>query len=149
MAVASLPLLPNMLVSAPSSLSPVSWAMLLVCSSITLIAVWATVTAVSLLPRPTLLAMLRSTEIPLSLVTEAFYWGALPGPVSVLGSIIVSHIMMKIIQLESDVQVTLCVAAMSAHDAMIKIISSLRSRSNSPGVKSEDALNKLDVTITS
>ena len=64
---------------------------LLACSFITLIAVWATVTAVSLLPRPTLVSMVRSTEIPISLVTEALYWSELPGPVSVLGSIIVSH----------------------------------------------------------
>ena len=90
-ALASLPLDPIRFLSAPSSYSLVSWAMLLACSSITLIAVWATVTAVSLLPRPTLLSMVRSTEIPISLVTEALYWSELPGPVSVLGSIIVSH----------------------------------------------------------
>ena len=90
MALGSLPALPIRLLSAPSSLPLVSWAMLLACSSITLIAVWATVTAVSLLPRPTLVSMVRSTEIPISLFTEALYWSELPGPVSVLGSIIVS-----------------------------------------------------------
>ena len=97
MAVASLPLIPNRLLSAPSSLSLISWSMILTTSSVTLIAVWATVTAVSLLPQPTLLSMVRSTEIPLSLVTEALYWSAVPGPVSVLGSIIVSHIIIMII----------------------------------------------------
>ena len=94
-AVASLPLIPNRLLSAPSSLSLISWSMILTTSSVTLIAVWATVTAVSLLPQPTLLSMVRSTEIPLSLVTEALYWSAVPGPVSVLGSIIVSHIIIN------------------------------------------------------
>ena len=91
MALASLPALPIRLMSAPSSLPMVSWAMLLTCSFITLIAVWATVTAVSLLPRPTLVSMVRYTEILISQVTEALYWSELPGPVSVLGSMIVSH----------------------------------------------------------
>ena len=45
----------------------------------------------------------RSTEIPLSLVTEALYWSRLPGPVSVLGALLVAA----------------SVAAMAAHDTII------------------------------
>ena len=49
----------------------------------------------------------RSTEIPLSLVTEALYWSRLPGPVSVLGALLVAA----------------SVAAMAAHDTIISRVS--------------------------
>ena len=54
------PLLPNRLVSAPLSLSPVGGAMLLSTALVTLLAVWWTVTAVAILQHPTLISMLRS-----------------------------------------------------------------------------------------
>ena len=56
---------------------------------LTLTAVWLTVSAVSVLQRPTLVTMLRSTEICLSLVSESLYWGHAPHPVSALGSLLV------------------------------------------------------------
>ena len=83
------PLLPNRLVTAPLSLTPVGGAMLLSTALVTLLAVWWTVTAVAILQHPTLISMLRSAEICLSLGTEAIYWGVAPSGVSVLGTIIV------------------------------------------------------------
>ena len=54
------PLLPNRLVTAPLSLTPVGGAMLLSTALVTLLAVWWTVTAVAILQHPTLISMLRS-----------------------------------------------------------------------------------------
>ena len=53
------PLLPNRLVTAPLSLSPLAGALLAGSGLATLLAVWWTVTAVSLLQHPTLVTMLR------------------------------------------------------------------------------------------
>ena len=83
------PLLPNRLVSAPLSLSPVGGAMLLSTALVTLLAVWWTVTAVAILQHPTLISMLRSTEIIISLGTESVWWGQPPHYLSVIGSLLV------------------------------------------------------------
>ena len=91
LSVSSLPLLPNTLLTSPSSMSPVTVAMLLVSATITLLAVWMMVTAVSLTQHPTLVSMLRTTEIVLSLVTESIYWGHLPNYLSAMGSLMVRH----------------------------------------------------------
>ena len=56
---------------------------------------------------PTLISMLHSTEILISLVTEALWWNELPGTVSLLGSLLVAA----------------CVFTMAAHD---KIMAALR-----------------------
>ena len=89
LSVSSLPLLPNTLLSSPGSMSSVSVTMLLVSSVLTLLAVWSMVTAVSLTQHPTLVSMIRSTEICISLVTESLYWGHLPNYLSALGSLMV------------------------------------------------------------
>ena len=60
--------------------------------------------AVSLVPDPTLVSMLRSTEIILTMATEAVYVGSAPDPVAALGSLLV----------------TACVGMMAAHDIIIK-----------------------------
>ena len=56
---ATTPLAPNRLVTAPLSLSPLAGALLAGSGLATLLAVWWTVTAVSLLQHPTLVTMLR------------------------------------------------------------------------------------------
>ena len=89
LALLSLPLLPAPLLSAPSTLVSTPGLALLGSGLLTLTAVWLTVSAVSVLQRPTLVTMLRSTEICLSLVTESLYWGHAPHPVSALGSLLV------------------------------------------------------------
>ena len=102
--VVTIPLSPNRLVTAPLSLSSLSWALLLVTGSLSLLAFWWLVVAVSLLADPTLVQMLRSTEICLTLATEAVYVGSAPDPASALGSLLV----------------TACVGLMAAHDTIIK-----------------------------
>ena len=56
---ATTPLAPNRLVTAPVSLSPLAGALLAGSGLATLLAVWWTVTAVTLLQHPTLVTMLR------------------------------------------------------------------------------------------
>ena len=68
----SAPLSPNRLVTAPLSLPSLSWAMLILVASLSMLAFWWLVLAVSLLQAPTLVQMLRSTEICLTLVTQAW-----------------------------------------------------------------------------
>ena len=99
----TIPLSPNRLVTAPLSLAPLSWAMLLLTASLALLAFWWLVLAVSLLQHPTLVQMLRSTEICLTLVTEAVYTASAPDTISALGSLLVMA----------------CVGLMAAHDNII------------------------------
>ena len=107
----TIPLSPNRLVTAPLSLSPLSWAMLFLTGSLTLLAFWWLVLSVSLLRAPTLVQMLRSTEICLTLVTEAVVTASAPAPSSALGSLLVMA----------------CVGLMAAHDNIIKTLKRLRS----------------------
>ena len=107
--VVTIPLSPNRLVTAPLSLSSFSWALLLVTGSLSLLAFWWLVVAVSLLADPTLVQMLRSTEIILTMATEAVYVGSLPDPAAALGSLLV----------------TACVGLMAAHDTIIKRLQTL------------------------
>jgi len=86
---ALLPVVPNRLVISPSSLTLVTGSMMLLAASVTLMAFWLMVTAVSITQNPTLVTMLRSTEICLSLITEAIYWNQFPDPLSAVGSFIV------------------------------------------------------------
>jgi drug/metabolite transporter (DMT)-like permease len=82
--------LTNRLLSAPLSL-PIEAAVLLPLSAaITMIAYWTITLAVSITRHPTLISMLRSTEILISLVTESLWWNQLPGTVSLLGSLLVA-----------------------------------------------------------
>ena len=80
----------NRLLTSPSSVSIVSGCILLLSSILTLMAFWFMVTAVSILQNPTLVTMIRTTEICISLVTEAIYWSKFPDPLSAVGSFIVS-----------------------------------------------------------
>ena len=81
--------IPNPLLSSPSTVSLFSLAMLLVSGTITLLAAWSKVLAVSLTQLPTLVTMMRSTEICISMVTESVYWGHLPNTLSSIGSLLV------------------------------------------------------------
>jgi len=103
LSIISLPLLPNPLLTSPQSMSLVTVSMLFVSAFIIILAIWWLVTAVSLIQHPTLVTMLRTTEIIMSLVTESLYWGHLPSLLSASGSILVM----------------LSVAGMAAHDKMI------------------------------
>ena len=87
---ALLPVVPNRLIISPSSLTLVTGSMLLLSASVTLMAFWLMVTAVSITQNPTLVTMLRSTEICLSFITEVIYWKQLPDTFSAVGSFIVS-----------------------------------------------------------
>ena len=82
--------LPNRLITEPQSL-PLSSALALpVAALMTLLAFWFITLAVTITNNPTLISMLRSTEIILSLVTESVWWGRPPHYLSVLGSLVVS-----------------------------------------------------------
>ena len=88
--IACVPLISNVLLTSPGSMSLMTVSMLLVSSLITLLAVWTMVTAVSLTQNPTLVTMLQSLEIILAMMTESIYWGHPPDPLSAAGSIMVA-----------------------------------------------------------
>ena len=95
--------LPNRVVTNPLSL-PLRAAILLpVSAAMTMIAYWTITLAVSVTRHPTLINMLRSTEIIISLVTESLWWHQLPGTLSLLGSLLVA----------------VCVVCMAAHDKIV------------------------------
>ena len=90
LSLASTVFLPNRLLTGPQSL-PLSSALALPLAAVmTLLAFWFLTLAVSITRRPTLVSMLRSTEIILSLVTESVWWGRPPHYLSVLGSLLVT-----------------------------------------------------------
>ena len=81
--------LPNRLITEPLSM-PLSSALALpVAAVMTLLAFWFITLAVSITQLPTLISMLRSTEIIISLGTEAVWWGQPPDYLSVIGSLLV------------------------------------------------------------
>ena len=90
LSLVTLPLISNRVISSPWSLTPVSWSLLLVSSLITLAAVWMIYTAVSLTQNPTLISMVRSTEIIMSLITETIINNTLPNYLSVIGALLVN-----------------------------------------------------------
>ena len=57
---------------------------------------------------------IRSTEVVMSLVTEAIYWSQAPDPVTALGCLLV----------------TACVAAMAAHDNIVKKFKNMLQKEN-------------------
>jgi len=87
--VMSLPVLSNRVLTSPLSMSTLTISMLLSSSLITVSAVWFMLTAVAITQNPTLVTMWMSTEICISLVTEAIYWHQLPNFISVVGSVLV------------------------------------------------------------
>ena len=89
-ALGSTVFLPNRLITDPQSL-PLSSALALpVAAVMVLMAFWFITLAVSITYQPTLVSMLRSTEIILSLGTEFVWWGHLPHYLSVIGSLLVT-----------------------------------------------------------
>jgi len=99
----SAPFLPNKLLTSPQSLSLKAAILLPVSACITIVAYWTITLAISITHHPTLISMLRSTEILISLVTEALWWKELPGTISLLGSLLVAA----------------CVLTMAAHDKIV------------------------------
>ena len=89
LSASTLPVLPNTLLTSPLTMSLVTLAMLLVSGVLTLVAMWMMVSAVGLTQHPTLVSMVRSTEIVMSLVTESIYWSHLPNTLSAMGSLLV------------------------------------------------------------
>ena len=98
--------LPNRLLTSPLSLPVEAAVMLPVIAVLTILAYWTITKALSITRNPTLIAMLRSTEILISLVTEALYWHQKPGVLPVFGSVLVS----------------ICVLAMAGHDKINAVV---------------------------
>ena len=90
LSLASTVFLPNRLLTGPQSLSLSSALALPVAAMMTLLAFGFVTLAVSITRHPTLVSMLRSTEIILSLVTESVWWGHPPHYLSVIGSLLVT-----------------------------------------------------------
>ena len=102
-------LIDNRLIFYPQTL-PLKAALLLPFSAlVTMVAFWTITLAVSLTRHPTLISMLRSTEILISLVTESIWWNHLPGLLSLFGSLLVA----------------ICVFSMAAHDKLNSGLSNL------------------------
>ena len=81
--------LPNRLMTDPLAM-PLSSALALpVAAVMTLLAFWFITLAVTITQLPTLISMMRSTEIIISLGTEAVWWGQPPHYLSVIGSLLV------------------------------------------------------------
>jgi len=106
LSLVSSPILSNRLITSPLSLSSTAAGMLPVISVLTILAYWSITIALSITRNPTLISMLRSTEILISLVTEAIYWQQKPGVLSISGSILVS----------------MCVLAMAGHDKIMVLV---------------------------
>merc|ERR1711936_265319 len=81
--------LTNRVLTNPSSLTTKAAAFLPVSGSISMVAYWPFTFAISITGNPTLIAVLRSTEIVISLVTESIWWGQVPGSLSLAGALIV------------------------------------------------------------
>ena len=83
----------KLLITAPLSLPTTSAVILLVSALMTFLAFWFITLVVTITKSPTLISMLRSTEIILSLVTESVWWGEPPHYLSVLGSLLVTFVL--------------------------------------------------------
>jgi len=112
LSLVSSPFLPNRLLTDPQSFSLKASVLLPVSAGITMIAYWTITLAISITSHPTLISMLRSTEILISLGTEALWWNQLPGTISLLGSLLVSA----------------CVLCMAAHDRIVAAVARTRAR---------------------
>ena len=98
--------LTNRLLTDPTSLTTKAAALLPVCGLTAMIAYWTITLAISITGNPTLIAMLRSTEILISLVTESIWWSQVPGTLSLVGALLVSW----------------CVITMAGHDKIMMVI---------------------------
>ena len=124
----SLPLLPAPLLTSPRLLVSAPGLALLTSGLLTLAAVWLTVSAVSVLQAPTLVTMIRSTEICLALVTEALYWGHAPHPISALGSLLVNIFLDLKLHINMFCQVMLCIGTMAAHDRIMDYVMKVKTK---------------------
>jgi len=97
--------LTNRVLTDPTSLPTNAAALLPVSGCITMLAYWTITLAISITGNPTLIAMLRSSEILISLVTESIWWSEVPGSMSLLGALLV----------------TFCVVSMSGHDKIMMV----------------------------
>ena len=102
--------LPNRVLTAPLSLSMESMLLLPVSAVISMIAYWTLTLAVSITRHPTLVSMLRSTEILISLGTESLWWGQHPGNLSLFGSLLV----------------TACILGMAGQDKISSVLDTVR-----------------------
>jgi len=98
--------LTNRVLTDPAALPTKAAALLPVSGCITMVAYWTITLAISITGNPTLIAMLRSTEILISLVTESIWWNEVPGSMSLVGALLVSF----------------CVITMAGHDKIIVFI---------------------------
>jgi len=119
----SLPICENRLITSPSSFSLQAALLLPISSMLTMVAYWTIILALNLLKNPTLVSMLRSTEILISLVTESFWWHQLPGPLSLSGSLLVS----------------VCVLTMAGHDKVIASVDRILGKGR-PGERNKEEL---------
>jgi len=103
LSIISVLFLPNRVLTNPASLPTKSAALLPVSGSLTMVAYWTKTWAISIAGNATLIAMLRSTEILISLVTESIWWNEVPDTLSLLGALLVS----------------LCVLGMAGHDKTV------------------------------
>merc|ERR1711915_377897 len=83
-------ILPNRIITNPQAI-PLQEALFLpVSGTMVMLAFWLMTLAISITGQPTLVTMLRSTEILISIVTELLRWGHMPGFLSVIGSLLVT-----------------------------------------------------------
>jgi len=98
---AFIPIIPNRLLNG-DGLSTNGYYILPVAAALTIGAFWCVTLALDYLRDPTLVGMLRSTEILFSLITESIYDNCLPNPISLTGSMVV----------------LICVCCMALHDGL-------------------------------
>ena len=98
--------LTNRILTNPASLPTRAAVFLPLSGSITLLATWTLFWAIFITDNPTLIAMLRSTEILITLVTESLWWRRVPEALSLAGGLLVFF----------------CVMGMAAHDKIMMII---------------------------
>jgi len=109
--------LSNRVLTNPTSLNTKAAALLPVSGSLTMVAYWTITLAISITGNPTLIAMLRSTEILISLVTESIWWNQIPGSLSLVGALLV----------------TFCVISMAGHDKIMTVIRKMWAQSRGLG----------------
>jgi len=97
--------LTNRVITNPKLIPTRALALLPVCGSITMVAYWTITLAISISGNPTLIAVLRSSEILISLVTESIWWSQTPGLLSLVGALLV----------------TFCLVSMAGHDKIMMV----------------------------
>jgi len=97
--------LTNRVITNPKLIPTRALALLPVSGSITMVAYWTITLAISISGNPTLIAVLRSSEILISLVTESIWWSQTPGLLSLVGALLV----------------TFCLVSMAGHDKIMMV----------------------------